>query len=558
MKIDNPTSVTFEVEPETRTIRGLALPFGDVAKSGGMSWSFAKGSLTWGKVKLLNNHDWSQVLGIAELEEADEGLFMTAKVARGPRGDEILALAEMGAIDGLSVGLADDVKATARDGVHHAKSGTLREISTTPIPAFERASITSVAASAADQEGNTMPDTETTEGETTTEGVSLSADEVRKIFAEEISKSRTEDKRPVIPAGRPDAAVATFQVREESMYRFDGGVSTSGHDLSADLVAAIKGDREAYGRVLGFMSEELVSPQGLEFVDTGDTAAVNPASYRPDLFKDEEPAQPAKLYDCFHAGGLSDVTPFFYSKLGAYSGLIGAHSEGVPPTAGSFTTETGETITPAPVSGRIFITREVADQGGNPQVSGLIWAKFQRVFREMLETRTAQVVHDNLDDFANLITTTGLEDGAALGAMLKQGLVDLQFTPNGSRFSRFFSAKDLYSELAAAVDGNDRPLYPIVAASNADGTASNRLGNINVAGINLEPTWSTEIEYAGASDNASIYADPMAIKVWNSGLTRLDKVGETAAGWNVDVFAYVATHLYDATGVRKVTFEKGA
>ena len=45
------------------------LPFGDVAENGQGKWSFAKGSLTWGKVRLLNNHDWSQVLGIADLAD---------------------------------------------------------------------------------------------------------------------------------------------------------------------------------------------------------------------------------------------------------------------------------------------------------------------------------------------------------------------------------------------------------------------------------------------------------------------------------------------------------
>lgn len=560
LNFDNPEGVTFEVEPETRTIRGLALPYGDEAQSGGMRWTFAKGTLSWGKVTVLDGHDWSRAVGTATLEDTDAGLLMVAKIARGPRGDEVLSLAEDGVYDGLSIGLADDVKAIAKSGVQHVKSGTVREVSLTPIPAFSRASVTSVAASAAPntQEVPVMGDeNKTVEVEAP---VSVSADDVRAIFSEEIAKAfNSNEKRPVVPAA---PGTAQFSITEEPIYRFDGVTASSGHDLSADVIASLRGDVEAKGRVLGFMSEDFANPKALEFVSTTDVASVNPNVYRPDLFKDEPPAQPTPMYDTFHAGGLSSVTPFFYSQFKAATGLIGSHVPGTAPTAGTFQTEAGATITPEAVSGRLFLTREVIDQGGNPQVSGLIRAKFARAFREALEVKTAGVLHTGLASFADLATLTGTEDGAEIGAALKQGLVDLQFTPDGSRFRKFFAAKALYSELAAAEDTNGRPLFPILAASNADGTAANRLGNINVAGILLEPTWSTEMNYgtevAPAVDDTSFYVDPEAVKVWNSGLASFDKVGETAAGWNIDVFAYVATHLYDARGVRIVEFTPDA
>jgi len=550
MEFDNPTAVTFDVEPETRTIRGLVVPYGEIATNGGQQWTFTSGSLTWDKVKLLNGHDWNQVLGIAELTETDEGIEMAAKVARGPRGDEVLELAAMGAIDGLSMGLAQDVKATRKGSVNHVTAATIREVSTTPIPAFENAAIRSVAASADHKEKTTMEND--TPAFSATDGEAL-ATKVAELTTK--IDGLAEIKAP-LPPGKTQ-----FQITEEPLYRFDGITAASGHDMSADLISGLAGDHEAMDRLIGFMNESLINPAGLNFVATTDVDKVNPSTYRPDLFKDEEPEQPTPMYSAFYAGGLSNVTPFFYSKLGAYSGLLGDHTQGTPPSAGSFTTETGATITPSAVSGRIFLTREVADQGGNPQVSGLIWSKFQRVFRQTLETKTAKLLHDNLANFTALASPTTGADGGAIGAALKQGLVDLQFTANGQRFVKFFAAKDLYSQLAAAEDDHGRPLFPILAASNADGNAANRLGNINVAGINLEPTWSTEIGYpvgepaVDTPDDTSFYVDPGAAKVWNSGLTKIDKVGETAAGWNIDVFAYVAAHLYDASGIRKITYK---
>src|SRR3954454_24245588 len=93
---DNPAPVTFEIDQERRTIRGLAIPFGDVAQSNGQRWTFSKGSLKWSKVTVLDSHDWTKAMGTAQLEEGEDGIYMVARIARGNRGDEALALAEAG------------------------------------------------------------------------------------------------------------------------------------------------------------------------------------------------------------------------------------------------------------------------------------------------------------------------------------------------------------------------------------------------------------------------------------------------------------------------------
>lgn len=548
---DNPNGVTFEVDTETRTIRGLALPFGDVAENHQGKWSFSKGSLTWGKVKLLNGHDWNQVLGIAELTETDEGLVMSAKVARGQRGDEVLALAEMGAIDGLSVGLANDLKAVLRGGVQHAKSGTVREVSTTPIPAFERAAIRSVAASAAQNKEKHMDENETAEVETP---VSLSADDVRTIFSEEITKAlATDDKRPVVPAGRPEGG-AQFTIREESMYRFDG-VIPGKHDFASDITSAVHGDAEAHKRVMQFMGEHLLSPAGLTRfaepqIDTADTAAVNPARYRPDMFLDEGPAQPTPLYSFFYKGGLSDVTPFFYSKLDSYSGLLDDHEEGVEPTPGTFATETGATVTPSPISGKVHITREVHDQGGSPQVSGLVWSKFQRVFRQMLETKTAALLASGT--YTDFATIAAGATGNVAGAAIESGVVDLQFLADGSRFRKAFAHVELYKKLLTAVDTTGRPLYPIINPVNANGQVTSLYGHVNVGGLSLDPTWSLGAVGAGQK---SYVADSNAIHVWNSGLTKLERLNEDVEGYDIGAWAYFAGIVYDSTGIKDLTYD---
>ena len=551
LTFDNPGAVTFSVDAETRTIRGLALPFGDVAESGGKRWSFAKGSLTWGKVRLLNGHDWSKLHGVAELTETDEGLEMSAKVAPGAGGDELLALADMGALDGLSVGLGADLKATLRDGVYHVNpgGGTVNEVSTTPMPAFERAAIRSVAASAT---ANQKDDTMTDESTVTAEAFSAVQGSVATL-TEKVEK--LEGFAAPVPNG-----TAQFTVKEEPIYRFSGTIpAPSGHDFASDMfAAALRGDGEAMARLQKFTGEHL---RPATFADqpttTADTAAVNPSVYRPELFLGQAPTPPTPLYSTFYKGGLGSVTPFFWSKLDRANTDIGVatHTEDVNPESRDLVTASGQTVTPAPVSGRVHITREVADQGGNPQVSGLIWSEFTRSFSMMCEARTAALVNGaTVSELGGAIAAGA--DGRVAGAAVEAGLVGLQFLPDGdgSRFVRAFGHAELYTALAGATKGtsNADKLYPITNPVDSNGTAAEKWASLRIGGWSMFPAASLG---AVGTNQKSYVVDPQAVHVWNSPLQRFEKLSETVAGWDLACFAYWAGCVYDASGLRKITFD---
>lgn len=535
---DNPRGVTFEVEPETRTIRGLALPFGDIGDNGWGKWAFAPGTLTWDKVKLLNAHEWGQVIGLATLEETDEGLVMSAKVAKTTLGDEVLALAEMGAIDGLSVGLAAAIEYDTVDDVNHVRSGRVEEVSTTPIPAFANAAIRSVAASARATQEGTTPMENQSEAQ-----VTALAQQVTELEAKVTQLA--DIKVPVAPT-------ASFEVKEEPIYRFSGTTpAPSGFDFATDLLAAAKdNDQAALKRLKEFTAANL----GPKFVDTGDTAQVNPSSYKPDMFLGQAPIPASPLYDTFHKGSLNDVTPFFHSKLDRTATTIAVanHTEGVEPTATDLVTVTGATVTPAPVSGKAHITREVADQGGNPQVSGLVWAEFERSWKIALETKTAALITAAMASITALATITTGTSGLAAGAAVEAGLVDLQFIPDGYRFTRAFGHVDLYKALAGAtLTTTGEKAYPIINPSNRTGITGDKFSFIDVGGYRMYPAASLG---AASGTNNSLVADPSAVHVWNSGLVRLDKLQEKVEGWDIGVFGYFAGLVYDVTGLRKITY----
>ena len=52
------------------------------------------------------------------------------------------------------------------------------------------------------------------------------------------------------------------------------------------------------------------------------------------------------LRDAFYKGALNDVTPFTFSKFNTASGLVGDHTQGTEPSAGTYTTASAATVKP--------------------------------------------------------------------------------------------------------------------------------------------------------------------------------------------------------------------
>lgn len=558
-----PESLVFEVSAETRTIKGLVLPYGAVGtpRQGG-KFTFSKGSVQLPadpkRVKLLISHDFSRAVGHAvQFEDTDAGVLGTFKVARGADGDTALSMAEDGVWDGFSVGIGATAKFRAgRGGISSAVSADFAEVSLTPLPGFADARVTSVAASAVpNDKENAMPEETVVEETPTTEeaGAQFSAETLTAAVTDGVRAAFTALEevggvvRPVVPAGRP-----TVEVREESLYRFDG--IGGAHDFSSDLIAGMglngsAPDGEALERVMGFMAEQL----GPQFVTTANTSAVNPSGYRPDMFVNEQRLN-TPLYNAFYKGALTDVSPFSFSKFSSASGLVGDHTEGVEPTAGSYSTATGATITPAPVSGKVHITREVADQGGNPQVSGLIWSKIEYEYKKAMEAKVAALLAAATPAEFGAAIAAGAATVPALATPIEQAIAKLNFIAGGDRFNYVATHIDLYLALSSLRDGEDRPYYPIIGPANANGGTVAGFKSLNVAGTRFDPVWSIGTTSDGTA-HKSYLADTSAVYFWASAPQRLDRLKEDVEGYDLGVWGYQAGVVADPSGLLKITYD---
>lgn len=566
----------FAVNREQRTLTGTLLPF-DVTSRPSLNpqtgqpalWHFAAGTVTVPEdptdVVLNYGHDdqslYMQVGAAATLSVQPDGVQAVFRIARTPEGDRVLALAEDKVLKSFSAEVEGEFDSEDSDtpgmALMRAKTASVIGAAVVRRPAFVGAQITSVAASAAPNKENSMTDT-IPETEAATPSFSKADGDKLMGDIQRLNEKLAELEKIKLPVG---PGSAQFQVAEEPIYRFGGDVGApSGFDFAEDLLKAAKdGDQAAFDRVKKFSAQRLV---GARFADqpttTGDVAAINPSQYRPDMFLGQAPVPASPLYDFFHKGGLSNVTPFFYSKLDRATTDVGIgdHVEGTDPESRDLVTAVGATITPTPVSGRVHITREVGDQGGNPNVSGLVWSEFERSLSIALETKTAALVLAAAMSELDAAIAAGAT-GTVAGSAVEAGLVGLQFLADGFRFERVFGHIDLYKALAAATKGADNAdkLYPIINPQSTSGQAASKWSHLDIGGYGMYPAASL-----GATDvnQKSVVADPMAVHVWNSGLQRLDKLQEKVEGWDVGAFAYFAGIVYDVTGLRKITYDKSA
>jgi HK97 family phage prohead protease len=599
-------AITFAADTEKRTITGTAILYGVAADNGWGTFTFAKGSLEWNtgavsRVKFLRDHDWGQLLGSAASIK-DEGDKVTAsfKVARGAAGDEALTLAEDGALDGLSVGV-DIIEWTEdKDGNFTVNKAILNEVSLTPRPAFEDARLTKVAASKNQKnenekefnmvDENKTPDAPAVEdldariaaavaaalskhdeakaaepapaaAAPATEAPAAEATPAETTEAAEASFSKTGQEAPMQVNPVRETPAARFEVQEKLPYTFDraGNFTKGEHEFSTDLVEMLKsqdfeGKRtEAGKRVMGMVSQA--------FVSSGDVNELNPAINRPQDYY-EPRAQRTPLWDLINKGDLPNgVQPFTMPKFASAGNLVNDHTEGVEPVKGTFVT-TSQTITPTAVSGKVNITREVWDMGGNPATSTLIWARMVREYRKGLESAAATFLN-GLAATTVALPAADVED-SEIAKAVQAILVGLTFE-DSYEFEAFALEQNLYTRLANATDAEGRALFPAIGAQNANGTVANLFQSINVNGTRGVPAPS--LPHTPGSVNASLLFDPEVVAGYASAPQRLEFAGSSSvgsaddhpyapvAGIDVAIWGYKAFANVDLGGVRKVTYD---
>ena len=551
----------FSVDIEARTITGMAVPYGEVT-SDWRQIQFGTGSVEVPnpvkKVKCMYNH-YGSLLGVASsVTDGTDGLTASLKIARTSDGDDALVLADDGALDGLSVGVdIHEYSLNEDDGVMTVLRATLREISLTPFPAFDSARVQDVRLNSNTNppKGNPamLPQNEPAPAPApitatvadpapvappaavpVSVNLSLGEDFAGQLAAALVAAA---PEVPAVISPRAGARAATLAVSEPLPYRFDG--RRNEHDFSSDLFAmARRSDPDAQVRIEKFMRQAFAD------VSTGDVNELNPTRNRPDLFVDNLDFT-TPIWDAIVKGSIPDATPFTVPQFSSAATLVSDHSESTEPTGGTYVT-TGMTVTPTALSGKVEITRETIDQGGNPQVSQLIWGEIVRAYNESLEVKAV--------DMLDALTPTGIVLNGVdsdLDADITANLAALAFVRGGNRFQDFFIDSALFGAIVGATDDNGRKLYPILAPANASGTTSGNFGDVLIGSLRARPAWALEVANGGSA--SSYLFNRSDCHGWATPPQQLRFEYEVKSIW-LGVWGYVATANTRLAGVREITY----
>lgn len=544
-----PTSLTLRcaaaavdgVDTQSRTISGLAVPYGPVGRSSAGAITFAHGALELperiGRVKLLKQHDPERSLGFATaLDDRQDGLYATFEVADGPDGDLALAEAADGRRDGLSVGvqLSDASveelwrKRFEDDNSPTAVSGRLLEVSQVSLPAFDDARADGSVAAAhdttltlavsfaqPDQKGPTM-DTDT-------------------ITPDAVASTVEQDA----PAAAPRAAAGGAVVASQApVYTFDG----RGPSFVRDVYhARFSGDQDAMGRLAEFNTRMLAGDESqlrrvTAAVETRTTAPTwIQQGYRPDLLVDViDKGRP--LVSRIGTVNLADATPYRLPVEGEMTGGVGDHTEGTAHVGEGDLAIGDVTVTPGAISGAYRLSRELID-ASNPALDRIALNAMLRQYRYATEAKvaaalaaaagaavvsinTVQKLRGQLNDYYDLM----LEDASGVAAH-----------------------PGFYSALLADVDTAGRPMLASVNPSNAAGTPKSGHTGADIDGVEVFKAYSVTANDAFLYRAEDVHVGESSVQTF-----RFDEV-EGPGVIKLALWSYFAAKVTRVGSVVKIT-----
>lgn len=601
------------VDTVARTITGLAVPYGAVANKYGLKIRFRPGSLEYSDpARMAHLKDHTTPVGFhRSITDTADGPVVALAVLDGPpdspakaERDQLLYDAQHGLYSGLSVGVDysldpedGDVEYMPDEDVYDVLRATWRETSSTYMPAFDDARVTQVAASLtggnmhcqycggqhnpgiacatfARQLGQPIPPAPTpvpapapapapapTPAPGSPAPVPTSGQTLEQFAA--VYGAWAAAQTPALGPTLVNPNPGVVQVNEPQPYRFDrrGNLRPGTHDFSADLAAGWNpsgGDQAARDRAEGWLKycfERKEFGAGADEADAqfaitpANVTALNYPTNRPELYVDQLEYQ-YPLWDAVNKGTLANQTPFLLPKFNSSSGLVAAHVSGTEPTPGAFTA-TSQTITPAPLSGKVEILRETWDQSGNPQASGLIWRQMVRAYYEGLEAYVVAQLVAVAASIPDITLTTAAVD-SALDQVIADGLVPLQYIRGGDRFSTVFTQIDLYKAMAKAKDTAGRRLYPTLNPQNSVGQTLRGYTAIDAHGKLWLPAWA--LAASGTVAASSFMFDPDAVSAWASAPQRIDLQWRVA--WvDVGIWGYEAFAVTDFTRTREIVYD---
>lgn len=497
-------------DTETRTIKGLVVPFSKVGNTsaGPVRFEFgAFGEVDASQLVLNMEHDRTRPIGrgVAGSEEVTPaGVSMAFKIAPTSAGNDALVEAAEGLRPSFSIE-AELGQYEIQKGVIVVQSAKLTGVAHVTNPAFKDANISQVAATE-----DEIP--ETTEAEIPAE------DETEETTVEQENTAPVADEVTASAVVQASAPVAYTKPRspivDAASYMEHSVKAALGNDDSKMYVRAADDDTST--------NTGLTLPQHMqEFISTTN-------GQRPTI----EALRQERLVD----SGMSFTIP---------------RLTGAPAVAdvneGSTVTETGMTSD--------YLTVNVNKFAGMNTVSWELIDRSSPSFYNAL-LQELQTAYNVATDKAVIAALTAGGTQATSVAATAAGLQSFVATETAAAYKgsgnfarNLIASPDQWAAMMGYVDGASRPLYTAAQPMNASGAVSPTSIRGNVLGLDLYVDHN--IVTSGVIDESAFIVAPEAVSVYETPTTRL-QVNQLGSGQvEIALYGYLAIAVKKATGVRR-------
>jgi HK97 family phage prohead protease len=521
----NAQAVTIDAaagETQTRTITGVAVPYGETATvSDGTQVRFEQGALpVEGKApKLFMYHDSSMPVGlVTERVDTEEGMMFSARISATAAGDEALTLALDGVLDSVSVGVNPTKFSYDDEGTMVVTEAEWLELSLVPIPAFAGAVIEKVLASAQE------PDTEPT--------------------PTEVEETETVDA--VQPEAVVEAATPTAPIPAQPKRKF--ALPTPGEYMAAMHIGGTT-FANVNAAVRDFVASKQTALQAAAGdVLTTDTPGLLPVPVLGPVFDDLNYIRPVVAAVGARAmpdGGQSKtwIRPTWttHTSVGAQSPELSGVSATTPVIASNVVTKTT-------LAGQVTLSVQDVDFT-SPAALEIILRDLAGQYMLQSDAVACNAITAGGTASGSTWTVTANDPSTLIAAIYDAATDILQatnFLPD-----HLFVSTDVWKKLGSQLDADDRPVFPYTAAAglmgvNAMGTANvTQMNTFNPFGLNLV------VDRAFAANTMTV-ARGSAIEFYEQVRGIMSVEVPSTLGRTFSYYGYVSTFIADGDQVKEI------
>jgi len=506
-------------DTQRRIISGKVMEYGAIGHTSVGAVMFEHGSIqipSTAKVKLLAQHEPNNPIGRAQ-SFSTQGDFMygSFKISNSSKGTDYLTLAAEDLVSGLSVGV-EVISSLPKDNYLLVTAARLMEVSLVESPAFENATVTSVAASASEAEQ--VPTNPTTESEAV------------MTTAPETTAPEPEAEAPVVEASRPviSASYLVGEVRSpiktQAQYLEHSVKAQMGDDRSRDYVRAA----DAQAKKIEAANDSFTT-----------NPAFSPVQYVPSVIDTSVMSRPT-------------IDALGGARALAAAGMTVSHPKITTNATISTVAEGGSTAatqivsayvnaTVVKLAGTQIYSTEILDRS-DPSFYAAMYENCLRAYAKASDAAViAEIVSGGTQSSTQAATIAGLQAYVAQAA-------PAVYAASGETATAFIAGTSVWSALIGANDTTGRSIFNAASPMNSSGQSTPRGLRGDMMGLDL---WVDQNMVSTTIDDCAFIVNPMSIAIYESPKLTLS-VNVVATGEiSTMLYGYFATKTLVSGGLQR-------